>query len=75
MLTIEICDDGVGFMVNAIPSAGHYGLTGLRERARLVGGTFTIMSKIGEGTTIRFTLPRAVDASLDKGNGVKEGLL
>ena len=37
-LTIDIRDDGVGFDVETAVRAGHYGLLGIRERARLVNG-------------------------------------
>ena len=43
-LTLEVRDDGVGFeSVEATTQAGHYGLVGLRERARLSGGTDELM--------------------------------
>ena len=37
-LNLRVVDDGVGFDVDADPRRGHYGLLGMRERARLVGG-------------------------------------
>jgi NarL family two-component system sensor histidine kinase YdfH len=55
-LTLEICDNGVGFDAAAMMTlAGHYGLLGLRERARLIGGHLEITSVPGQGTTLRFT--------------------
>jgi NarL family two-component system sensor histidine kinase YdfH len=60
MLTIEIRDDGIGFdLSHEATRAGHYGLLGLRERARLAGGRLEIESASGRGTTMRFTLPTA----------------
>jgi len=60
MLTIEIRDDGSGFdLSREATRPGHYGLLGLRERARLVGGRLEIESAEGRGTTLRFTLPIA----------------
>jgi NarL family two-component system sensor histidine kinase YdfH len=56
-LTIEVRDDGVGFDVSTAVRAGHYGLLGMRERSRLVNGTFEIDSKGGKGTRLFFTLP------------------
>ncbi len=57
-LEIEIADDGVGFEPTAvIPSAGHYGLIGLHERARLIGGQLAIRSSPGNGTTLRIDVP------------------
>src|SRR5262249_27072225 len=38
-VSIEIGDDGVGFEPSSVVGrGGHYGLLGLRERARLLGG-------------------------------------
>lgn len=53
-LTIE--DDGVGFDP-AIQQTGHYGLIGIRERARLAGGSFEVRSRPGTGTTVSVNLP------------------
>lgn len=52
-------DDGVGFDVTAAAGmTGHYGLLGLRERARLAGGEVQVVSGPGQGTTVRLCLPR-----------------
>ena len=53
-LWIEVLDDGVG---GASESAGS-GLAGLRARVESVGGTFTVASRIGEGTRISADIPR-----------------
>ncbi len=50
-------DDGVGFDVEAPGPEGHYGLTMMRERATVGGGTFAIRSVPGEGTTITVRFP------------------
>jgi NarL family two-component system sensor histidine kinase YdfH len=55
-LIVELRDDGRGFDPKAIP-AGHYGLLGLRERARLACGTLDIASAPGAGTTLALRLP------------------
>ena len=55
-LGIEVRDDGVGFDPAQI-GTGHYGLIGLRERARLIGGTLNIESAPGQGTTLKVQLP------------------
>ncbi|MEZ4770793.1 MAG: sensor histidine kinase [Caldilineales bacterium] len=58
-VAITVRDDGVGFDAAQQPSvgAGHYGLVGMRERARLAGGTLAIASTPGRGTTVRLSLP------------------
>jgi signal transduction histidine kinase len=54
-LRVSVRDDGVG---GADPSAGS-GLTGLRDRAEAVGGTISVESPPGEGTTVLVSLPLA----------------
>jgi nitrate/nitrite-specific signal transduction histidine kinase len=39
--------------------SGHWGLLGMRERARSIGARLDIDSVAGAGTTIRLTVPRA----------------
>ena len=56
-LQIEVIDNGVGFDVEAAVRPGHYGLVGLKERARLTGGHFSIKSSPGTGTTTLVQLP------------------
>ncbi|MCB8959940.1 MAG: sensor histidine kinase [Ardenticatenales bacterium] len=56
-LEIEVRDDGVGFVVEKAVRPGHYGIIGLKERARLTGGQFTIRSAPGQGTTAWLRLP------------------
>ncbi len=58
---IQIHDNGQGFDPTGDIPAGHYGLLGLHERARLAGGELTIESKPGSGTTICMILPIVVD--------------
>jgi NarL family two-component system sensor histidine kinase YdfH len=56
-LQVTIRDDGRGFEVNNETAAGHYGLLGLRERARLAGGQLSVDSQPGAGTTLCMTVP------------------
>ena len=55
-LEIEVRDQGVGFDPDAVPDS-RYGIAGMRERARLLGGTFSIQSGPGKGTRVRVELP------------------
>ena len=50
-------DDGKGFDASKARSAGRLGLVGMRERAHLVGGTMTLESSPGNGTTIYIRVP------------------
>jgi signal transduction histidine kinase len=52
-LTLSIQDDGVG---GADPVRGT-GLIGLNDRVAAVGGTISVASPTGEGTSLRVTLP------------------
>ncbi|MHB8628814.1 MAG: sensor histidine kinase [Aggregatilineales bacterium] len=57
-ILIQVRDDGIGFNPAAIGQhKGHYGLLGLQERARLVGGSLEIESDAGTGTTLQLRLP------------------
>lgn len=49
-------DDGIGFDPGRSRTGGH-GLTGMRERAELLGGTFELASTPGRGTRTRVTIP------------------
>ncbi len=58
-ILVRISDDGKGFDANASPAEGHVGLglTGMRERAGLLGGYTEIKSSPQKGTTILTTIP------------------
>lgn len=54
-----VADDGVGFVPDAAPgtSARSYGLSGMKERAELIGGHLSVASRKGRGTTIEVVVP------------------
>jgi PAS domain S-box-containing protein len=54
-LVIE--DDGKGFDASEPLSEGQVGLVGIRERTHLVGGSVTVESSPGRGTTICVSVP------------------
>jgi PAS domain S-box-containing protein len=60
-LLLSIQDDGIGFDVAAsrqrATSGGSFGLLGMEERTRLLGGEFEIESASGQGTVTRVRLP------------------
>ncbi len=60
-LEVTVRDDGVGFDPDASPDG--YGLAGMRERVELCGGTLSITSGSGEGTTVQAWLGVGDDAS------------
>ena len=58
MFGMEIRDDGRGFAGTPPDgSSGHFGLTGMRERAEAIGAALAVESSAGAGTTVRLTLP------------------
>ena len=58
-VALEVRDDGRGFEAGAEAKSppGHYGLTGMRERAAAIGGTLEVTSAPGAGTTVRLQAP------------------
>jgi signal transduction histidine kinase len=57
-LALQVIDDGIGFDVEAGESlSGHFGLRGMRERARRMGATLAIESRLGSGTRVSVRVP------------------
>jgi two-component system nitrate/nitrite sensor histidine kinase NarX len=56
-LILEIRDDGSGFAPEHGASSAQYGLRGMRERAEMIGAEFQVISRPGEGTTVRLQVP------------------
>jgi PAS domain S-box-containing protein len=56
---VVVEDDGVGFEPTRAQSGDHFGLLGMRERAEALGGTLTVESSPGKGTTIVVEVPSA----------------
>jgi two-component system sensor histidine kinase DegS len=60
-LRVTIEDNGVGFDMDTVlrdpDKWDHFGIRGILERARLVGGEGKIESKKGRGTTIVVNIP------------------
>ncbi|MGC8873137.1 MAG: GAF domain-containing protein [Chloroflexia bacterium] len=63
MLVIDIEDDGKGFNLESVlqryDERGSFGLVNMRERAELVGGHLTLVSALGQGTTVTLRVPVA----------------
>lgn len=58
-LRILISDDGRGFESSQLTELGgqHWGLVGMRERAKRLGGTFSVRSSLGKGTQVEAVIP------------------
>jgi signal transduction histidine kinase len=57
---LDVRDDGRGLRrgdVDAAANSGHWGVVGMRERARRVGGTLDIGSAPGQGTMLSLRIP------------------
>jgi len=63
-LKATIADDGKGFVLDKQEDE-FFGIKGMRERAKIVGGKLSVKSIPGEGTTVILDIP------LDKGNSAK----
>jgi signal transduction histidine kinase/ligand-binding sensor domain-containing protein len=66
---LRIRDDGRGInreVLSGDGREGHYGLHGMRERAKLVGGELAIWSEVDSGTEVELSIPasRAYTKSL-----------
>ncbi|MBW8893680.1 MAG: ATP-binding protein, partial [Burkholderiales bacterium] len=58
-LRVRVRDDGKGIapeVLSAGEKEGHFGLSGMRERAALVGGKLTV-SGLDKGTEVAFSAP------------------
>lgn len=59
-LTLLVEDDGQGFDPDQVAESlkeGHFGLIGINERVKLLGGTLCISSEPGTGTSIAVNVP------------------
>jgi signal transduction histidine kinase/ligand-binding sensor domain-containing protein len=58
-IALEVRDDGRGGAVDRahVTSSGHFGLTGMRERAAAIGGELEVESAPGTGTSVRLRAP------------------
>jgi signal transduction histidine kinase len=63
LLCLRVRDDGKGIDPNILTAggrAGHWGLLGMRERAKQMGGQLEIWSQTGSGTEVELRIPSAV---------------
>ncbi len=59
---LRVRDDGKGMdpaVLTKSARSGHYGLPGMKERAKLVGGSLTVWSEVGAGAEVELTVPAA----------------
>ncbi len=59
-LRVRVRDDGKGIdpkLLSDNEREGHFGLRGMRERAKLVGGKLTVWSELDSGTEVELSIP------------------
>jgi signal transduction histidine kinase len=57
-IELSVRDNGAGFRADQVGgNSKSFGLAGMRDRAKLLGGTLRVSSRLGRGTRIQLTLP------------------
>jgi len=61
-LRVRVRDDGAGIDTCVLQEgrAGHFGLPGMRERAKAIGGGLEVWSEQGAGTEVELYVPASV---------------
>ncbi len=67
VLVVE--DDGRGFDPRVEPGRVSFGLTGMRERASLLGGALSVRSAPGRGTVVEVRIPRQAQGQAEAAAG------
>ena len=73
-LRLRVRDDGKGIdpkVLNEDGRAGHYGLQGMRERAKLMGGKLTVWSELDSGTEVELSIPASRAYEISPARGVR----
>ncbi|MES9523953.1 sensor histidine kinase [Streptomyces capoamus] len=65
-LTVRVTDDGEGADPARVPTGSGHGLIGMRERAKLYGGTISVGPRSGGGYEVRLALPTS---AAERGRG------
>ena len=69
---ITIADDGRGFdATNRVERDTGLGLVSMSERARIIGGTVSIVSGLNQGTRVQATIPMNARVKVDVGAGME----
>jgi two-component system sensor histidine kinase UhpB len=63
VLTLEVSDNGIGISEAEMLNPDAFGIRGLHERAKTVGGWLDVSSRKGAGTTIILSVPLEVSAT------------
>jgi signal transduction histidine kinase/ligand-binding sensor domain-containing protein len=73
---LRIRDDGKGIDPGIVAEgrAGHYGVPGMRERAKRIGGKLDVWTAAGAGTEIELSIPGSIAFGTSSGRGAVRGL-
>jgi signal transduction histidine kinase len=66
IVTLEVSDNGKGFIFDPVSFAQRNGLQNMRERTHLLDGDFIINSQPGKGTTIKVSIPYTIGNGKDQ---------
>jgi signal transduction histidine kinase len=69
---LRIRDDGKGIDPGIVAEgrAGHYGVSGMRERAVRIGGKLDVWTGFRSGTEIQLSIPGSIAYKTSPGRGV-----
>jgi signal transduction histidine kinase len=71
-LRVRVLDNGKGIDQKVLSGGGrpgHFGLAGMQERAKLVGGKLAVLSRLDSGTEIELTIPASLAYAKSPGTG------
>lgn len=63
-LAVRVADDGCGFDMDDLSTSDRFGVLGMHERIKQLGGTIHMQSQSGDGTRIDVELPTAAEWEL-----------
>jgi signal transduction histidine kinase len=72
LFRLRIRDDGNGIdpRIVAEGRAGHYGVSGMRERAKRIGGKLDVWTATGAGTEIELSIPGSIAYGTSRGQTI-----
>ncbi len=74
MLVLEVTDNGRGITEEQLSRKDSSGITGMKERALVLGGSIQVRGESGKGTTVKLRVPIGPTFSGSSGRRDQEGL-